>query len=72
MRNVLFGACDAARVLAFYYVLNPFRQRQLNFALNLFVSDDVHCDVRVDHAQNRKIYVDDVIDFDNVFAPHVF
>ena len=65
---VQVGFCggDTAGILAANHVFHLVWQHQLDFPHDFFVLNHVYGDVWVDEAQHGIIYVDDVVDFDDV------
>jgi hypothetical protein len=72
MRNVSLGGGDAPGVFAGQHIFYPFGEFEFYLFGDLFVFDDIHRDVGIDKAKNVKVDSNGVVNFNDVFAPHVF
>jgi hypothetical protein len=70
MGDIAFGRSDTARIFAFQDIFHPVRQFQLVFFDDFLVSDDVDGNIGVNETQQIEIYVDMVIDFDEILLAH--
>ena len=69
MRRVRFDRGNAARVPAMNNIDNFIRKRQFNFPDDFMILDNIHGRVRVKKSQLAQVEIDDIFNFDNVFAP---
>jgi hypothetical protein len=72
VRNVRLGRGDAPGVLAYQHIFYPFGEFKFYLVGYLFVFDDIHRNMGIDKAQYVKVDSNGVVNFDDVFAAHVF
>ena len=68
----MFGHCYTARIFAFYNVFYTVWKFHSNFADYFFVFYYINANIWIHKTQNRKINIDDIVDFYNVFSFSLF
>ena len=72
MIQSLFDGCDAARIFAADHIFDLFRKLKQFLFYDLFILDDVDCDVVIDESQDIQIHkIDRAFDLHNIFASHL-
>src|SRR5690554_263589 len=70
MGNVPFHSCYASWILAFYNILNPFRQGKVNLFCYHFIFDYINCYVCIQKSQHCIIDVYYILNFYDILFPH--